>query len=482
MLLLVVGDQTPEPEHGNPSGDHKQNPKISEEAKEKAQQQDRQQQEEELKQEEEPDAEEDKQDSDPDNGEESEEKEEEGEGAGGGEDEDSSGADDEQPALEDGSGEDDGESDEDVSGGGEDHQDPDRGDDGEPAGAPDVGDVDGDDGESSGQEDGQDAPAGPERADSPGNGVGDGDSEKTRSELKEEILEVLLDAVEESLSDTAVQEDLAAVRDAMDDTRSNLSSGLAPDPDREKLVSVTQEMVASSDRYAQELRRIWLQMEPGWNRPVLDGRLDMNLVFGAAVDGDWDRELCTEWDEGQQHNSKVEIALLADVSGSMGAVVRDKNSNRLGYTRMQAASKNIWELRAAAKEVEADITVLTYESTCCELYKRGDPVDTMQYADIDDRGGTNPGPAIREARRILSLTDNPGKILVIVSDGAWPNDPEIGETLGTMDDVVKILIIIGSYVHFMEENKFDFVYRTTGDILEPVAQAAVLMMQRMANR
>lgn len=416
-------------------------------------------------------------DGDPDAADQEPGEEEEGGGDGEGEEEEDGG-----PDSQDGDGEEDEDGAPEEGGGdGEDSQDSD------PGAQPDGGgDVDRDGGDDAEPEDGEGVPDDDRRtgpASSSGGGVGSGKAPRkpmTASDLREALEE----AAEGSLADTEVQQDIGAMRDAMNDTRANLSSSLRTDPDLSQLAPVTPSMVASARRYAEELRRIWLQMEPGWNRGAPEGRLDMTLVFEASVDGDWDKDMFAQWDEGQQHNSRAEMVIVADVSGSMDNYINyPPGSGGDPYdTRIGVLSRNVWEIRSAAKEVEAEVTVLTYETECYQLHKRTDPLDSTSYVTLSGRGGTQPAEAIHEARRILSLTENEGKILVVISDGEWPGDPMIKKTLAEMTDVVKVCIVIGARQAFKYREDFDVVAYTTGDVLEPMAQSVVLMMQRMMNR
>ncbi|HWV46847.1 MAG TPA: hypothetical protein VN039_12655, partial [Nitrospira sp.] len=366
-------------------------------------------------------------------------------------------------------------------GGGEDLQEDDAGDsDGRNVGdSPDADDPDMDfDG--GGRDGGDDSDGLPEDGSSStsSNGAGTGagrdqDFELDARELAEELAETLAEVLESE----HVQNDVEQLQDAMAD-----QAGLNSTLDRRtglSMAPVTPEMVNQSERLASVLREMWAQMEPGWEYGLSEGnRIDMNRAAMIRNVEDYD-SIYVDWSEGQQDNSGLCAVVLVDKSSSMSGSVYAKEAGYLG-TRANVVSKNLWEIRKALDEIDATVTVIDFDYECCTMYDTDEKADPSQYANMYPSGGTNPHKAIEEARRILSMTDMPNKLLVILTDGEWGgNQRDI--LYSGFPDVVKVAILIGN-LRFDYTSYFDVTARTSGDIFDPIAQAVVAITERSMNR
>lgn len=375
---------------------------------------------------------------------------------------------------EDGSSPEEGESD--GPGGGEDLQEDDAGDsDGRNVGdSPDADDPDMDfDG--GGRDGGDDSDGLPEDGSSStsSNGAGTGAGRDQDFELdSEDLKEELLGTLSEVLDTEHVQNDVEQLQDAMDD-----QAGLNSTLDRRALSTdlVTPEMVLRSDRLAMALRELWAQMEPGWEYGLSEGsRIDMNRAAVIQEVADYEH-IYVDWSEGQQDNSGLCAVILVDKSGSMGSPAYALDGAYLG-SRASVASQNLWEIRKALQEIEATTTVIDFDYYCCTMYDTDETVDPARYARLHASGGTNPMDALKEARRILSMTEMPNKLLVVVTDGEWGYD-RYEEVFSPLNDVVKVAILIGGTT-FSHSKYFDVTAKTGGDIFEPVAQAVTEITER----
>lgn len=283
----------------------------------------------------------------------------------------------------------------------------------------------------------------------------------------------------EIMQDAVVQADIQTSRASMGDLRNGLHSGIELHHARTKLhYPVTDAMRERSARYAEELRRIWLAMEPGWTYGASEGRLDMNRVFAATSDEELESAY-SSWDEGKQHSSKTTGVIVADESSSMNHWVLDDKRRQIGKRGLLSAM-NIWEIKKACEELDVQLAVLTYDSTYRLLYDLDEKVDPDKFAYPHNDGGTRPEGAITEARRILSQTDDPGKFLIVLSDGEWYRNSVTEDSLASMEDVVKSagLIGYGADQTWSYENSFDIVRRSSGDMFGLMSETVTTIMSR----
>lgn len=319
-------------------------------------------------------------------------------------------------------------------------------------------------------------------------GVGSGDRAEGADEsvLDDEELEAALeDLISSVLDNEDVQADLEHFRGAMEDD-SSLSSLLDrhPNSKAERLIPVTLDMIRESARLGDVLRQLWAQMEPGWKYGLSEGtRIDMNRAATVTDPDDYD-SIYVDWEEGQQDNSGIEVVIAGDESGSMAGLVGEGRSPDRP-SRGSILSKNVWELMFALHEVDATVTVLTYSNAARTLYDRNDQVNAGGYAEINPSGGTNPTPAVKEARRILTMSEMKHKVFIAISDGEWGRNSEISKSLEILDEALKVMILIGGEDAYFSPDyfsRFDVVARTSGSVFEPMAEAVVKLTERNMER
>jgi hypothetical protein len=318
---------------------------------------------------------------------------------------------------------------------------------------------------------GPSAPAGGSTA---GTGHGNGKPPSIK-----DVQNALDELVSEIVQDAAVQEDIQTSRESMGDTRNGLHSSAPVHRARNAdLYPVTDAMRQRSARYAEELRRIWLAMDPGWTYGASEGRLDMNRVFAATTDEEME-SVYASWDEGKQHSAKATGVIVADESYSMNYQVVDGNGKQAGRRDLVSA-KNIWEIKNACREVEIQLAVVMYDTDHRLLYDLDEEVDPDRFAYPCNGGGTAPRGAVVEARRILSQTDDPGKFLIVLSDGEWNNDKETVDSLASLGDVTKAAGLIGyrSNQPWSYEKSFDIVRRSSGDMFGLMSEVVTTIMAR----
>lgn len=309
-------------------------------------------------------------------------------------------------------------------------------------------------------------------------------------EIKNELQSLLTEIVD----DDEVNSEIGRFQDAMED-QSGMGSTLSLTPEKrpDQLKTVTADMINRSGRIEDELRQIWAKMDSGWNYGTSEGnRLNMERAALAHDPEDYD-SIYDDWEPGQQESAGLEVVIMGDRSGSMGSPVLPDGKTRWDYdwderqkfpTLVQTVSQNIWELMHALQEIDAQVTVLTYDDTCYTLFERGELVTTSGYYELQQDGGTNPTDAFNEARRILSQSEMPNKLLVNFTDGSWSgNEKLIRQSLESLHDTVKVAALLGDYGtdKFGYKNDFDVVRETKGDILDIMATAVMEIMRRTSE-
>jgi hypothetical protein len=293
--------------------------------------------------------------------------------------------------------------------------------------------------------------------------------------LRNALGEILKDV----LSDKEAQEELKGIQAAMDDPRMLGSTLKKP---RTTTQQVTPDMLANSSAVSDQLRQIWTRMEAGWEYGVSEGsRIDMNRA-AMAQDADDYESMYDDWQMGQQEDSRIAAVICADNSLSTGTRI----SHVWGSpTVVQVISRNVWELKYALQEIEATTTVLNFNTSCGTVYNREDMVTAAEYEELHASGGTDPTDAFEEARRILTFTEEPKKLLVVITDGdwfGWDDGTEYRRTMSTLNHlgsmgVVRVAILVNGYERFKYRDGFDVVAVTRGEILEPMASAVIHLME-----
>lgn len=437
---------------------------------------------------------------------EQDEKEEQGEDGSGfndegdedGESEDSSGEGDSEGEPDQG---DDGDEPED-SGSGKDQEDDDSEPDSEQSSSDGAGDGDQEsDGESGGGEEQEDDST--DSAGASGQAAGEGTPSEaspssgehrkpTKEELeqqREDLADQMADILDEVLDNEEIRSDVDNLKSAMDDEAGLSSSLRRRDKNLEKnLQPVTAKMLVEADKLKEVLRQIWAQMEPGWMYGLSEGnRIDMQRASLAQSADDYD-SIYADWQEGQQENSGLEVVIVADESWSMCEPVPAQPGETRAYPvdKATVVSRQIWELKWALQEVDAHVTVISFSDDSYTMYDRQDVVTTKGYARLVPDSGTDPTEALIEAKRIFVVSENPNKLLVVISDGEWNEYAVLNcaEILDQTIGVTKVSAVIdteGKNYQLALAHKFDVVRRTSRSIFEVVADAVTRIVERNLN-
>jgi hypothetical protein len=223
-----------------------------------------------------------------------------------------------------------------------------------------------------------------------------------KDRIPDDLADLISEAIEDVLDRKDVQTDIRTkqrVLNGGDGKHSEIIRiGKYADSD------VDPQFVSSARRFAQELQRLRDESEPNWNREQPSGRVNVQRVIrGCELDRAFDR-----WDEGND-STDIEAVILIDRSGSMST-----NSNDV------IASVSCWAIKRALEQIEAPVTVYSFDDKTEVAYKRDEKTSRTRYKFIHGNGGTDPFDSLVAAERIFKSTRKANKILFIVSDGVFP--------------------------------------------------------------
>ena len=219
--------------------------------------------------------------------------------------------------------------------------------------------------------------------------------------IPDNINDLLDKAIDDVYGNKAVQQDIKAKQRVIvgGDGKYDESNKMG----KFDLTSVPQDTIVMYRRFAKELERLRDECEPGWNKGVPSGRLNVQRVInGCEIDEAFDR-----WEEGND-GADVEAVILVDRSGSMSSNQNDKN-----------ASLACWTIKRALEAIDAPVTVYAFDDQTEIAYKRTDRANKTHYKFIYGNGGTNPYGALVAAEQLLISSRKKNKMLFIITDGVF---------------------------------------------------------------
>jgi len=184
-------------------------------------------------------------------------------------------------------------------------------------------------------------------------------------------------------------------------------------------ISIRPDVLAYSRRFARELEQLRQDAEPTWNREQPSGKLNAQRYLR---DVPFD-ELFDKWEEGND-GTDMEVVILVDRSGSMSANHNDVR-----------ASEAMWVLKRSLESIDVPVTVYSFDTVTEVVYERDSKANRQSIPYVSGRGGTNPKESLLAAERLLKVSARKSKIMFIITDGDFNNNPN--------DDVVKRLRSMG---------------------------------------
>lgn len=289
------------------------------------------------------------------------------------------------------------------------------------------------DGEDSdeGQDGGDDGDEGEDDSDG-GSVDSDGESEGDESESDQGQDGVGGDGESESLVERALQikgelrED-EDVRMEVDHIRAALNSNTNNIKDLENTrglveVPVSANLKSVSAVVQRELRKLYAELEGGWKYGSDTGVVNISRAMMPDADSD---EIYDQWDEGTQTDVGMELIVLLDTSQSM---IGDK---------MNRAEDAMWVVKNALDEIDARITVISFDESTGMVYGPDDRASTSKMYRVSNFGGdTQPAEGMQVARRRLTESNAPHKLFMVITDGIWGHYGQTGLYAETIDETL----------------------------------------------
>ena len=200
------------------------------------------------------------------------------------------------------------------------------------------------------------------------------------------------------------------------------------------LTDVPTESLVAYRTFAKELERLRDECEPGWNKGVPSGRLNVQrIINGCEIDEAFDR-----WEEGTD-GADVEAVILVDRSGSMSG------------SNDREASQACWTIKRALEAIDAPVTVYAFDDKMEVAYKRTEKAHKTRYKFIYGNGGTNPYSSLLAAEQLLMSSRKKNKMLFIVTDGVFNHEKN--------DEVIKRISkrgILTAMTLIMRDRDFEY--------------------------
>ena len=189
----------------------------------------------------------------------------------------------------------------------------------------------------------------------------------------------------------------------------SLSSNNSKEPELETFNTLAPDAktVEASVSFSRELQRLKASYDPAWETYESSGRLSASRYLrGEDIETVFD-----SWNEGIEDATEIECVIALDTSGSMSG---SKASN---------AYKSMYAIKRALDRINANTTVITFNSDTRILYRASDKA-TSVMRDAGAGGGTEPDKAIQYATKLLAESDKPVRIFFAITDGEWGGDSQ----------------------------------------------------------
>jgi hypothetical protein len=237
--------------------------------------------------------------------------------------------------------------------------------------------------------------------DNGGNGIGTGTDDVAKdNQVINDLLDEIVDELSKELDRLSVQVNGSPL----------LQGNNSKEPNKADYteVPVPQDLYLVAKAFARELERLRANHDPAWNKQVDSGRLNVSRY----LNGDDFDTVFDEWQEGRDDVTAIEAVICLDYSGSMSGTNADN------------AYKSMWAIKKALEQVNARTTVVLFDHKTRLLYG-ADEKAGKTIRDAGANGGTDPEEALLYAQNVLANSNQPIKLLFMITDGHW--NTEAGE-------------------------------------------------------
>jgi uncharacterized protein YegL len=248
----------------------------------------------------------------------------------------------------------------------------------------------------------------------------------------------LAELLQSTLNDILTSAEIATeIRDIMRQIGGlpSLATNNAKEPELDRFNSLRPDSktVEASATFARELLRLKSSYDPAWETYESSGRLHA----GRYLRGEDIETVFDSWNEGIEDACEIECVIILDNSGSMSG---HKSEN---------AYKAMYAIKRALDKINANTTVITFNSDTNILYRAKDKA-TGVIRDAGAGGGTEPDQAVKYATKLLAETDKPVRIFFAITDGEWGGD--LKQTHDAIDRMARAGVLTAfAYIPFGSE-------------------------------
>lgn len=280
-----------------------------------------------------------------------------------------------------------------------------------------------------------------ESGDNDAGGQSSGDDEQDLEDTLGEVFDELFGEVEEELEDR-----IEAIKDHESDYTVDLHQ------EHFRAQAPSSRLISTVDRCIEEFRQVSERHAPGWHISQRYGKLN-HRQYAKALQGS--EHVYRRWYEGVHDALDFEVVFLLDMSYSMqGQYIHN-------------ASESLWVLQRTFESLEGVVTVLGFSNGVYLLSQRGTPALTGAVNYYGVSGGTNVVPSLHEGKRILSVSQKPLKLCVVITDGDFNDPGNAMQVMSEYDDPISV-IGIGSSVSRYDKTRNVVHTQTISDPVELV--------------
>ena len=204
--------------------------------------------------------------------------------------------------------------------------------------------------------------------------------------------------------------------------------------------TVPPEALLDYRKFANELRKLKDEAEPGWERETVSGKLNvLRVMRGAEIDKAFDR-----WTDGDD-STDIEAVILVDRSGSMSS---DRNDKK--------ASIACWTIKRALESIDCPVTVYAFDDKNEVAYTKHTKAERTKYKFIFGNGGTDPHVSLLQAEKNFMMSQRANKMMFIITDGFFDSNKnnDVIKRLSKRGVLTTLVLIMSDsdYTSYTEQN------------------------------
>lgn len=223
------------------------------------------------------------------------------------------------------------------------------------------------------------------------------------------------------------------------------------------------------NRLARYLRDVRSQLEGAYLDGQASGKVHLRSWVNASVAQK--PHSFRAWLPDEVDEMGLEVVGLIDRSSSMNGI-------------MDHASQVTWSIASAIQQTEGKVTLIGFADPGKEevLLGRDSKINDSHYDSYGTYGGTHIAEALSLARQVLAASDQPNKLLYIVTDGGWADTHEALQEIRKInaDQVDTLLVLLGMHMerehrgckYVVQANDVSAMGRALASIVRRISQNA----------